>query len=438
MRKLNNDQKWVVWNGGLWSAYDSLTAFFLVAFALSLDANNTIIGLIGAIPFIARVISELPGAKLSEFYNRISFTVFFATISRFLWLGIILAPYIFVDHPLMAIIISYLAIRLVEMIPDPAWTTVLADVVPIKIRGEFFGFRNRIIGIATIFATVLGGWYLTLWPKESTTGFTTLMGVGVLFGLSSVAACTRVKEPRSKDHHHHSLKEFFAFKGHFKTFAISSAIFNFAVMFASPFFDVYMLKNLGLSYFFWTTAGALAIVTKIISYKYMGRLADKYGDKSVLLLSVGGVALVPLMYMFITPSIIWLIIPVQILSGLMWAGADITTFTSFLNYTDPKKRAVQTAEFNIIVSISMMIGPIVGGLIADKGAFILTGIPLVFAIATIMRALAVGLFAQLPEARVKNKKSLAAILLQEFILTIHRGYSNKIHTVVKRVDLKEE
>jgi hypothetical protein len=47
--------------GSLWASYNGLTAVFLIAYALALGASNTVIGLLGALPWLASLIAQIPG-----------------------------------------------------------------------------------------------------------------------------------------------------------------------------------------------------------------------------------------------------------------------------------------------------------------------------------------------------------------------------------------
>ena len=68
---LNSNQKAIMRQSGWWGLFDGLTAGYILAFALALGANNTIVGIIGAIPYVAILFSEVIGAKLLEHYTRV-------------------------------------------------------------------------------------------------------------------------------------------------------------------------------------------------------------------------------------------------------------------------------------------------------------------------------------------------------------------------------
>ena len=425
------NQKFVLTEGGLYAIYDAFTAIFLTAFALALGASSTAIGIIGSLPYIALILAELPGAKIIEFMSRKTLTVLVTAFSRLIWIGMAIIPFVFKANPLAFVVSFYLLSRFIGYLSDPAWTTLVADIVPAKRMGEFFGARYRIIGIASTISFVLGGIYLDIFPKGDFTGFSSLFTAGIIFGLIGVYTISRIKEPAYADHKHHKLKEFFTLKGELKTLTYLMAVFNFAVFLASPLFAVYMLRELGMSYSFFAVASAIAIVAKIASYRYLGKLSDRLGDKPVAFISMLGTAIVPVIYIFTTRANIWLIVPAQIISGIVWAGADITGLNLLLDFTERKKRAMQIAEYQILTTIPVIIASIAGGIIADNVVWLLSGIPFVFAVSAALRALSSLAVLKLKEPRVKRKYPVLYVFKE---MTLHpiKGFEQRLRFVVGR------
>ena len=420
---ITRNERHLINSEGLWAFYDGLTTTFLVAFALVFDASNTVIGLFAALPYIAILLSEIPGARLLESFSRLKVYGFVSIIGRLMWIGIIFAPFIFPKSPLLFMVVFYFLNQFFEYAGDPAWTTLTADVVPVKRRGNFSARRQRRIGIAGLVAMILGGAYLDLFTIPDLRGFLTMFAIGAGFGILSVLAILRVKEPKYQDHKHHGFKEYFRLEGDFKKFTILVFLFNFAFMLASPLIAAYMLRELALPYSLFALAGALALLSKIAVYKHVGWLSDKVGDKPVLFLSLLGTAVVPFLFLFIHPQTLWLIWPTMLLNGIVWAGYDVAIFNMFLDLTTPDKRAVQNASYMIITSVPMIVAPILGGFIADNLTFVLAGIPLVFAISAIFRAVTSFMLLSIPERRIKHEYPFAEVLHKAFQVHPVRGSS---------------
>lgn len=430
---MNDNQRHVLNSGGWWALYDGFTSIYLVAFALALGANNTIVGVLGAVPYVAILLSEIPGAKLLERFKRLQIYGAASTVARLSWLGVILTPFLFMEHPLIALVLFYFLSKICDFLSDPAWVGLLADVVPEKVRGDFISRRIRLINIWGMVALVLGGWYLDMFSAPDMTGFTTMFALGIIFGLITTYVTTRVKEPAYADHDHHRFREFFHVEGDLKKYTIFTFAFNFAFMLASPFFTAYILEDLNQPYIIFAVSTALTNLTKILVFRHVGKLSDKFGDKPVLALSVFGTALVPLAFLFTTPERIWLLYPAQILSGIVWAGYDVAIFNMFLDLTTPERRAVQTATYSIITSVPLAVAPVLGGFIADNLVFGLAGIPLVFAISAVLRFLSPFLLLGIPERRIKHLYPLKEVLWHAFEIHPSRGLQHRWHGVVQNV-----
>jgi MFS family permease len=428
---MTTNKRILLTQSALWAAFDGLTTAYLVAFALALGASNIVIGLLGALPWLASILTQIPGSELAQHFHRKKVYVLFGLIGRLFWLPLLAAPFLF-TNPILAVVIFYSLIKIGETITDPSWTSMMADVVPSKHLGDFTSKRLRLIALFGMITLVLGGLWLKQFPKESPAGFAIMFAFGALLAILATVIMLRIKEPTYKDHHHHALKEFLTLDGPIKKFVIFGVAFNFAFMIASPFFAVYMLKNLEISYEYFGIATAIATLSQVIFSHYIGKLTDKYGDKPLAILGTLGTAIVPLIWLAVTKQALWLIVPVQIFSGLVWAAADITRFNLLLALADPRKRAMQVAEYNLYASIPMIIAPIIGGWISENITIVLTGIPLIFVISSLLRFLSIIPLLRISEPRASKEYPLVYVFKEAMHFHPNKGIVHSIH-VVKRV-----
>ncbi len=426
-----NNKKVLLTNAALWAAYDGLTSLYLTAFALALGANNITVGILSALPFLASIIAQIPGAELVSHFPRRLIYPLFSGIGRLFWFPILASPFIFFQ-PLPFVIFFFLCSRICESLTEPAATTLIADAVSVEQRGSFTSIRLRLLGGFGIAAMSLGGLWLKQYPKESPIGFAGMFGFAVILGIASSFVMFRIKEPRYPDHNHHKISEFFTLEGPLRRFVLFAVAFNFAFMLASPFFAVYMLKNLGISYEYFGIVTSITVLAQIITSGFIGRLADKYGDKPIAILGVLGTTLVPLAFLGITTKNLWLLIPAQLLSGVVWAAADISRFNLLLDLTDPKKRAIQIAEYNLYANIPLIIAPILGGWLSENAALVLTGIPLIFVLSSVLRLISAIFLFGIKEPRSKQEYSATYVLREAMHFHPNRGIVSGI-TVVRRI-----
>ncbi len=413
-------------SSALWSLYEGMTSLYLVAFALELGASNTVVGLLGALPWLASILTQIPGAQLIEHYSRKSIMIGFGFFNRVLWIPILLSPFL-MKEPLMAVVVFFLLAKIAETIMDPSWASVMADIVPEKIRGKFFSKRFTLLGLFGMSAMLVGGFILKQIPGMK--GFAVLFGIGAVAGILSTSLVRKLREPEFSDHEHHHIKEFFTLSGALKKFVAFGVAFNFAFMIASPFFAVYLLKNLGVNYWFYGIIMSIATASQIISVRYIGRLTDRFGDKPIAVLGHLGSAFVPLVYLAVTAENLWLLIPIQIFSGVTWAAADLSRFNLLLGLSNTKKRAMQIAEYNLYASVPLVAAPLIGGWITDNVTFILAGIPLIFVISGILRFITALMLIRIPEPRAKHEYSPFFVFKEALHLHPNKGIVHSLQIV---------
>lgn len=416
----------------LMAAFNGLTSVYLVAFALALGASNVMVGVLGALPYASNLLTQIPAARLVQFLSRKKILVIFEFLSKLFWIPLLLSPFFF-TNPLLFIAIFYLFAKICEGLTTPALTTLIADVIPSQTRGDFISIRQRLINLFGMISMILAGLWLQQFPKENPTGFAFMFAFGVILGIMGAYIYRKVDEPQYPDHDHHTLKEFFTLKGQMKTFVIFQIIFNFSYMIASPFFAVYMLKNLNISYEYFGIASSATTLATILTSHYIGKLTDKYGDKPIAIIGYFGVSIVPLLYLTVTTGNLWMLIPVQLISGTFWAATDISTINLLLGISDGKKRAIQIAEYTFYSSIPLIIAPIIGGYITEEITILaLSGIPLLFVISAILRFLSVFFLFRIKEPRQDHEYPAIQVFMEAMHFHPNKGLNYSIN-VVKRL-----
>lgn len=245
----------------------------------------------------------------------------------------------------------------------PAWVSVLNEVVPIEGRGRYFGSRNFVMSIAGMVTTLLAGKLITLFVYE--TGYQIALGVAVVLGGFSTVNFFKIKTaPKFKQPFHlsgFSLKKLSSlFKGQpqFVALMITAAVWNFAINISGPFFNPFMVKNLGFSA---SDVGFLAVVTSISSllvFNRIGTLSDRLGPRKVQLISMWLIPLLPVMWFFATK--VWHIVLINTFGGVIWAAFNLTSFNLMLNSIPKNQVPRYSALYQIMVTLSLAFGALLG------------------------------------------------------------------------------
>lgn len=115
-------------------------------------------------------------------------------------------------------------------------------------------------------------------------------------------------------------------------------------------------------YFGWVM-GAYAFMTFLFS-PMVGNLSDRYGRRPILLISVLGMGL-DYLVMFFAPTLFWLVLG-RAVSGIF--GASFTSAAAYIaDISNDETRARNFGMIGAAFGIGFIIGPAIGGLLADFG-----------------------------------------------------------------------
>jgi MFS family permease len=297
-------------------------------------------------------------------------------------------------------ILFYTLLVLFGSFISPAWNSLMKDNVD-KERGNYFGKRNKIIGFVSLGVMLICGVILNEFSKSNLfLGFCILFGIAFIFRMISGILITRYHEPELKleKKYYFSLTQFVRNipKSNFGKFALSISLITLATSIASPFFSVYLLRNLGISYLNWTIIVIANLVGYYILMPLWGKFSDKYGNMQVLKWTGFFVAGIPLLW-FITSFIvqtnmiivIGYLILIELFSGFIWAGFNLCATNFIYDAVSREKTALCISYYNVLNGVGVFIGATAGGLIASLNFNILGAGPIliIFLISSILRFL---------------------------------------------------
>jgi MFS family permease len=179
------------------------------------------------------------------------------------------------------------------------------------------------------------------------------------------------------------------------------ALMNFSVALASPFFTLYMLRDLAFSYLELTAVGALYVLMQFFALRGWGRLADAYGNRLILHITSLVFPLLPVLWVLL-PTF-WLVLAIQMLAGTCWAGFSLAANNSLYDVAPVGKRAGYSAWFQTVSHGAIFVGALLGGVIA-------THAPTAVAIAGTTFEFASGLWATMLVSSAARALTAATLL----------------------------
>ena len=403
--RIKKSLKYSVYDGAAFAAMDGMTASFLTPFAIALNASTHLIAALTYVPHLFGAFVQLLTAKIVEVLkDRRKIIVVASLIHAILWIPLLLIPYVSPEKKYLIIVYVSLQTIFAELM-SPVWNSLIGDIVPVFERGRFFAFRNKIVGVATFLSAIIAGAILNHFsPKNPFIGFAILFGIAFAARALSGVFRSMMHNPsvQYKEGEKFSIADFVKRmdKTNYGRFVIYIALFKFSVYIASPFFAVYMLRDLNFSYLQFTALIAFELVASFIAAGAWGKLIDKKGTKLVLYITGMLTPLIPLFWLF--SSNFYYLIFIEMFSGASWAGFNLSSSNFIFDTVKPENRIRCVSYFKFFDSMATVAGAFLGGLLLPHlpSWVFISSIPILFLISGVFRLItSLSLLPTLKEAR---------------------------------------
>jgi MFS family permease len=395
-----------------------LSGVFLVGIALLFGATTFQIGLLTSIPFVANIFQILSSYLIERTGRRKAITLFSLTMVRLSWVVIcLIALGLFKTENKIYWLLGVLFLASVfGSIGNLSLTSWISKKVPEDGLARFFSRRHIAATLGGIIAYIVGSVLISKYHTETTFGYIFL--AAVILGIMTIPVLWNVSYERTKERTKRILsylKE--ALKPmrsrRFRPFLIFVAFWSFAVNFAGPFFLVYMLKDLGLSFVVIASFLILSSLARIYSMRIWGKMGDVVGAKSILLFGTTIAAMVPFSFLFINQSNAYALAAIFMFSAFSFAAVELAMAQLLFKIMPRKKDSVYLSSFYGIIGIFSALGPIAGGALAayaeGNASYIATGYPALFAVfgvSFLLRVSAVPMIKKIMEREARDIKDV--------------------------------
>ncbi len=344
---------------------------FLTGLALWLGANSFQIALLSAIPALVTGFGFLSGFLVRRSGSKKRLVIWTAGIGRSVFA--VLVPFLLLRvHVSLVLLLATVAVSSIIMtIAGTTWTSWISDLVPEERRGRFFGLRNAIHGIIGV-ATAYGAGRGMDWLKASglePVGYGLAFGLAVLFGFVSTVLLFKQPEVELEPRPALSLRE--TFLGPLKEPQFSRLMLFLAVWFvtgtlASPFYLVHMMKNLHFSF---AAIGIYSIIGGVAGMAFQlfwGRVIDRFGSRPVTVFNFALVGIMPLLWLFATPSFRLPIWGDALMNGVVWTGGSLGLWNLLLDLADnPARKESYFAIYSAVTGLCAFTASMLSGIIAQ-------------------------------------------------------------------------
>jgi MFS family permease len=407
---IRHNLRWFFMDGTFSSASDAITATYLTLFVLALGATSAQIGFMASLASVSAILLLIPGAMLSERFGKRKLVVLLTGggVSRLTILLTAITPFLLHGQAAILVAIGLKVIADgVSNMSVPAWTSLTADIVPLRWRGRYFATRNIIMGLTNMVTTLLVGFLIT--QMASPGGYQVALGLAFVIGAVSTYSFSRLREPHTAQlaqlpgntYTPAALWAVLKTNPAFLGFCAQALVWNLGLSIAGPFFNVYLVQNLKASAAMVGVVSIISSITSLPGQRLFGHLADHWGPRKVQIITGLLIPILPLSWTLITAP--WQVILINILGGFLWAGYGIASFNFLLVLCPPEDRARYTALFQIIVMVATAIGSATGGLVVTH-----LGFKAVFLMSAILRVLGMLIFMYFIRMSAKRQPAEAA------------------------------
>lgn len=404
---------------------------YFSAFALFLRASAPQVALLTTLPPLLGSLSQLFSAWVGRFAGRRRLVLIGCTLQALLWIPILLVPVLFSERTIAVLLVLLVLYHSAHNLSAPQWTSIMRDLVAERRRGRYFGYRTRLTTITTFSALVLAGLILHLLDTAGRTyaGFVIVFSAAFVARSVSVYHQTFLHEPASEGpapdmhiaHWWRSLVDSGAV-----SFSTYFALMNAAVGISAPFFAVYMLRELELSYLEYMVLTGTSVLAQFVTLATWGRVADIYGNRLILIVTSMTLPIVPLLWL-VTDNF-WYLIFCQIVSGFSWSGFTLACGNLLYELVPRSRRAAYVAFHSVGSATGVFGGAMIGAALvlvlptrevffSDSG--IASNLLYLFALSGILRAAIAALLARRVREIRKPRKEIST---QSFVMRI-TGFS---------------
>lgn len=343
---------------------------YLSAFALLLHANPFQLSVLSALPQLIGTGAQLVSVKLLQWFPNRKALISAGTFGQALaWIPIMLLPLLLPQWGPWLVVGGAAAYFACAHFTTPAWNSLIADWLDQHERGAYFARRAQIIAGLSFFALCGAGWALSVWQHSATWwGFVLIFSVAGSARILSVLALSPVQDVQLTAHREaqQGFRGFFRQSAtkDFRRFLIFAGLMHIAVLIAGPFFVLYMLQDLHLSYFSyggWLAAGLLG---QLLTLQAWGQFGDRFGNKALLSITGFTVPFLPMLYLVSTN--LGFLLAVNFLGGVIWAGLALGLQNYVFDSVRPEDRAKAIALYSTVNAVGWSAGALLGSWLVER------------------------------------------------------------------------
>jgi MFS family permease len=349
---------------------------FLAGLANYMGATDEFNGIIGAIPVFAGVVQLFSGIVFEKLEKR-KFLISISCLFFRLLLGLMFfIPFIMkgTNTRLTLLAGTYgLAYLFASFISPPA-NNWIVSLIPEYMRGSYLAKKDAYSLAFLTILTLIVGKVLDIFRQadKEYLGFVFLGIIVMSMAISNFYFLSSIKEPKVEVmKNNFKLSDIFLKPikdKKFRAIIILFVLWNIGLQVAGPFFAVYMVTGLKLSYSYIMIMGVLSSIARIFMVPYWGKLADNKSWVTCTKYSIGLLSIIHTTWFFVNNTTAWIMVPIlHIFSGIAWGGINMALFNIQFIFSPKEGRTiylgVNAAYGGVLGFLSTIIGSTILGML---------------------------------------------------------------------------
>lgn len=353
----------IAWYG----VVNGIAGTFASVFAVRLGASNQLLGLLASLPALVSITLQLPAARLVErqaHLRRVMVASFF--FNRLGYLAVALIPWALAAWRPQALIGVAALMTVPATVANIAFIAMMAEVVGPQRRARVVSIRNMLIALTTTVTVLATGRLLDLFPFPINYQGAFLAGFAA--SLLSLADLMRLRVPGDEGPHLRSSRPAVPWRTilanrTFTRYTAVAFLVNFSLSVPAALYTLYRVRVLHATDTWIGLLGTVETGVSIAAAYFWGRQAAKRGFRPLLLISVLGFALYPLLTALSTRLEPLLFIAVT--GGIFGPANSIAMFNLLLEVCPQEGRPAYIGVYNVLANVAAFAAPLLGTTIAD-------------------------------------------------------------------------
>jgi MFS family permease len=353
-----NVSKPLVLTGGFQVFADQLYNRFIQLLAIAVGATVDQLGILNAVKSVASNILQIFFGRMADRFGKRRFIA----VGRFLN-GVILAAVIFIEAPEWLIPLIVLCSIFVSM-ALPSWNSLLGDYAPEGRRGEVIGRINSLAQIGGLTAMLIA-LAISLSQSGPSTRASYLPVMAMASGASFLSAVF-VLFTREKRHTQVSTTLDFSkliSDLRLRRYLVLNTFYGVGMAFAWPLFPFIITEKLGMPVWQVAILAITETAANLVAQRFVGRLMDRTGRRSIIVFSRMVMALAPLSYALATS---WLhIVVAEVFLGMGMGAWMSSESTYVIDLAPGELRATYLAASATAFGLASFVGSLLGSYVTE-------------------------------------------------------------------------